>query len=183
MVFRRKPKEERPAEVAPSEPGGFAAPAAPAPGPEPPAGAEQALFDPLGMHQLWYLERRLKDELARAARVNSIFSLATWRLRMLPGEEMSNELVQKAAQLISGRLRTYDICARIDDERFAAILFDAEAGAVSTVAFRIKADLQMQAQSAGRWQAGVSTFPTDGVDGDGLIQAAFRRLDEDSRAA
>ncbi len=179
MVFRRKPKEERPVEVAPSAPGSFAEPATP----DPPKGAEAALFGELGMHQLWYLERRLKEELARASRVNGIFSLACWRLRTLPGESMSDELALKAAQLIAGRLRTYDICARIDEERFAAILFDAEAGAVSTVAFRIKADLQMQAQAAGRWQAGVATFPTDGVDGDGLIQAAFRRLEEDARAA
>lgn len=179
MVFRRKPKEERPVEAVPSAPGGFAAPASPVQ----PDGAEAVLFGELGMHQLWYLERRLKEELVRASRVNSIFSLACWRLRMLPGESMSDEVARKAAELISGRLRTYDICTRIDEERFAAILFDAEAAAVSTVAFRIKADLQLQAQSAGRWQAGVSTFPVDGLDGDGLIQAAFRRLEEDARAA
>ena len=179
MVFRRKPKEERPVEAAPSELSGFVAPT----GPTPPTAAEGALFCELGMHQLWYLERRLKEELARASRVNSIFSLACWRLRMLPGESMSDELALKAAELISGRLRSYDICARIDEERFAAILFDAEAAAVTTVAFRIKADLQVEVRSAGRWQAGVSTFPMDGLDGDGLIQAAFRRLEEDARAA
>ncbi len=179
MVFRRKPKEERPAEVAPSEPDSPAVSA----GPQPPTGPDEALFDGHGMHQLWYLERRLRDELARAARVNSIFSLACWRLRMLPGEQMTDELIQKAAKLIAGRLRTYDICARIDEERFAAILFDAEPAAVSTVAYRIKADLQLEAKSTGRWQAGVSTFPTDGMDGDGLIQAAFRRMEEDARAA
>lgn len=173
MVFRRKPKEEHPADADQGEPGG----------PSPPTGADEVLFDGLGMHQLWYLERRLRDELARASRINSVFSLACWRLRLLPGEKMSDELIQKAARLIAGRLRSYDIYARIDEERFAAILFDAEYEAASTVAFRIKSDLQVGVQSVGRWQAGVSTFPRDGVDGDGLIQAAFRRLEEDSRAA
>jgi hypothetical protein len=179
MVFRRKPKEEHPVEAAPSEAGGLSTPG----DPTPPSGAEAALFDELGMHQLWYLERRLKDELTRAARVNSIFSLACWRLRLLPGESMSEEQVRKAAQLIAGRLRSYDVFARIDEERFVAILYDAQQESASTVAFRIKSDMQMQIQSAGRWQAGVSTFPIDGIDGDSLIQAAFRRLDEDARAA
>ena len=178
MVFRRKPKEERPADIAPAELGGPST----ASGPTPSNGAESALFDELGMHQLWYLERRLKDELTRAARVNSIFSLACWRLRLLPGESMNDEQVRKAASLISGRLRSYDIFARLDEERFAAILYDAEPQSANTVAFRIKSDMQMQIQSAGRWQAGVSTFPIDGIDGDSLIQAAFRRLEEDARA-
>ncbi len=176
MVFKRKREEGRPDDGAPAD---AAAPA----GPTPPNGADAMLFDEFGMHQLWYLERRMKDELARAARVDSVFSLACWRLKMLPGESMSAELVRKAAELIAGRLRSYDIYARIDEELFAAILFDAEPAAVSTVAFRIKADLQMVVRSSGRWQAGFSTFPDDGVDADGLIQIAFRRLDEDAKAA
>ncbi len=96
---------------------------------------------------------------------------------------MTGEQLQRAAQLISGRLRSYDIFARLDQERFAAILYDAEQQSAHTVAFRIKADMQVQIQSAGRWQAGVSTFPIDGIDGDSLIQAAFRRLEDDARAA
>ena len=179
MVFRFKPKDERPAEVAPSELDDAVASMRTGPS----KAAEAMLYDQFGMHQLWYLELRMKDELARAARVDSVFSLACWRLRLLPGESMGEELAEKAARLIAGRLRSYDICARIDDERFAAILFDAEFQPASTVAFRIKGDLQVEAQSAGRWQAGISTFPRDGVDGDGLIQAAFRRLEEDARAA
>ncbi len=176
MVFKRKREEGRPDEGAPEG-------AVTSSGPTPPNGPDAVLFDKFGMHQLWYLERRMKDELARASRVSSIFSLACWRLTVLPGESMNAELVRKAAELIAGRLRSYDIYARIDEEIFAAILFDAEAIAVSTVAFRIKADLQMVVRSSGRWQAGFSTFPDDGADADGLIQIAFRRLDEDAKAA
>jgi GGDEF domain-containing protein len=88
-----------------------------------------------------------------------------------------------AAAFIEKRLRTYDVLARIDEERFAALLLDAEYQTASTVAFRIKADLQTRLPSAGRWQAGVATFGRDGVDGDALIQAMFRRLEEDARAA
>lgn len=143
----------------------------------------QALRDESGLHHLWYLELRLKEELARAARINSVFSLACWHLKLLPGEAPSPTLLQQAADLIAGSLRSYDILARLDEQRFAAILFDAQYEAAATVAFRIKGDLQVRVPSAGRWQAGVAAFPRDAVDGDGLIQAAFRRLGEDARAA
>jgi GGDEF domain-containing protein len=134
------------------------------------------------MYHLWYLERRLKDELARAARKEGAFSLICWRLRGLSGETIPDEHVTKAAEIISGALRSYDVFARIDEERFVALLFDADQQPATTAAFRIKGDMQVQMQTTGRWQAGVATFPQDGVVGDSLIQAAFQRLTEDSRA-
>ena len=168
MVSGRKPREE-------PRPEGFADPAI--------GVGEASLLNEHGMYHLWYLERRLKDELARAARKEGSFSLVCWRLRGLPGETIPDELVAKAAEIISSRLRSYDVFARIDEERFVAILFDAEQQPATTAAFRIKGDMQVQMQTTGRWQAGVATFPQDGVAGDSLIQAAFRRLAEDSRAA
>ena len=169
MFFKRQtaaPEEKRP----PPGAGG---------GPDP----TLALRDESGLHHLWYLELRLKEELARAARVNSVFSLACWHLKLLPGEAPSPNLLQQAGDLIAGSLRSYDIVARLDEQRFAAILFDAQYEAAATVAHRIKGDLHVRIPSAGRWQAGVAAFPRDAVDGDGLIQAAFRRLGEDARAA
>ncbi len=171
MVFGRKQKPEQPAEAVTAA-AEITAPA-----------ADAVLHDPLGLYQLWYLERRLQEELARAPRINSCFSLATWRLRLLPGETPSPELLAKAASLISNSLRSYDVCARTGENRFVAILYDADFQEASTVAFRLKGDLQVGIASSGRWQAGVATFPADGVDGDSLIQAVFRRLDEDARAA
>lgn len=145
-------------------------------------GAQAMLRDELGLYHLWYFHLRLGEELARAARINSVFSLATWRLRLLPGETPEPDLLCKAAAFIRDSLRAYDIPARFDSERFIAIIFDDEFEAASTVAFRIKSDLQVRVQSAGKWQAGISTFQRDGVDADGLIQAAFRRLEEGQAA-
>ena len=145
--------------------------------------ADAALRDELGLYHLWYLELRLAEELARAARTESVFSLAAWQLRTLPGETPHPDLLQKAAELIAGSLRNYDIPSRIDEVRFFAILYDADLADASTVAFRIKGDLQLRAASAGKWQAGVATFRRDGLDGDALISATLRRLDEDARAA
>ena len=171
MVLGRKQKPEQPVEDATSAAIETEAP------------ADAALRDPLGLYHVWYLELRLQEELARAPRINSCFSLATWRLSLLPGETPSPELLAKAASLISDKLRAYDVYARIDENRIVAILYDADFQLASTVAFRLKSDLQVGVASSGRWQAGVATFPTDGVDGDSLIHAAFRRLDEDARAA
>ena len=148
-----------------------------------PASGASALYDDVGLFHLWYLERRLNEELSRAARIKNTFSLACWRLRGLPGEAIPKELVEQTATFLADKLRSYDIYSQIDDERFVAILFEADYRSASTVAFRLKGDMQVQMQTTGRWQAGVSTFPDDGTDGDALIQNAFRRLAEDARPA
>ena len=173
MLFKRKPREEAASEKKPPDERAAAGAARP----------EQALRDELGFHRLWYLELRLSEEMARASRAEGLFSICGWRLRLLPGESLAPELMVRAADLIVKSLRTYDLVARIDEERIAAVLLDAEFQNASTVAYRIKADLQTRFPSAGRWQAGVATFNRDGVDADGLIQVMFRRLEEDARAA
>ncbi len=81
------------------------------------------------------------------------------------------------------RFRTYDVVARIDGQRFVAILLDAPFEQASTVAQRVKSQLQLVGQSAGRWQAGVATYRTDGREADALIQTALQRLQEDAIAA
>ncbi len=62
MFFKRKGKEE-PAEASPTR------------GPAQELAGDHAavLRDELGLYHLWYLELRLREELARAARVESLF--------------------------------------------------------------------------------------------------------------
>jgi hypothetical protein len=169
MLFKRKPREEQPQASAAS--------------PGQPASPSAVLRDELGLHQLWYLEMRLKEELARASRANLVFSLAAWEPRLLPGDEPDPEMIAKATRLIAGKLRSYDIVARVADYRFVGLLLDADYPAASTVAYRLKADIQTMVAGTTKWRAGVATFGRDGVDGDSLIQAAFRRMDEQSLAA
>lgn len=169
MLFKRSKREE------PKE----------RPADEQKAAAEPAalLRDELGLYHLWYFERRLAQELARASRTNGVFSLAVWQLRLLPGETPDPATLRVCASIVRDGLRAYDVATRIDEERCAALLLDADYPAAATVAHRIKADLQLRARSAGKWQAGVATFQRDGVEGDALIRAALRRLDEDAQAA
>jgi hypothetical protein len=167
MLFKRKPRDEpEPVDRAPLSAVDE---------------AYAALHTELGLHHLWYLELRLKEELARAARTDGVFSIAAWRPRLLPGEPMPPQLIVQAGQIISKSLRSSDVAARLDENRLVGLLLDARFEDSTTVAFRIKADLQVRISGAGKWQAGVATFGRDGVDGDGLIQAVLRRLEEDAR--
>jgi len=168
MLFKRRPRDDP--QNAPETP-------------PPKSGGEAALRDELGMHQLWYLDMRLKEELSRSSRSEHVFSLATWEPRLLPGDAPDPEIVARAAKLIAGKLRTYDLVALISDARIAGILLDADYHNASTVAYRIKADIQVEIPAAGKWKAGVATFGRDGVDGDSLIQVALRRMDEGGSAA
>jgi GGDEF domain-containing protein len=101
---------------------------------------------------------------------------------VLPGSEPDPQIVAKAARLIASKLRTYDLVACISDARVAALLLDADNHHASTVAYRIKADIQVEIPGAGKWKAGVATFGRDGADGDSLIQVALRRMDDGSGA-
>ena len=145
--------------------------------------ASAVLRDELGLHQFWYLDMRLKEELSRASRAGCVFSLATWEPRLLPGDVPDPNIIAAAAALIASKLRTYDIVSRISEYRFAAVLLDADNHHASTVTFRIKSDIQIGIPGAGKWKAGVATFGRDGADGDSLIQVALRRMDEGGSAA
>ena len=169
MLFKRRPREEEP-------PVAVDVPKQAAEGPS-------VLRDELGLSQLWYLELRLKEELARAARGAVTFSLAAWEPRLIPGDEPNPAIMSRAAGLIAGKLRSYDLVSRTDGRRYIAVLVDADYHHASTVAYRIKADIQVLIPGAGKWRAGVATYGRDGVDVDGLIQVTMRRLEDDAAAA
>lgn len=150
---------------------------------EAPKDPRSVLLDELGLHHLWYLELRLQHELARANRNDGVFSLLAFELRLLPGEIASPDLLVRCAAGVTRRLRSYDVVAHVDGQRFVAILMDADFNEASSIAQRSKSQLQLVGQSAGRWQAGIATYVTDGREAEALIQAALRRLDEDALAA
>jgi hypothetical protein len=171
MVFKRRARDDP--QGAPEE----------APSSLASADSAAILRDELGLHQPWYVDLRLKEELTRAARTDRGFSLATWEPRLLPGDVPDPNLIARVAALIASKLRTYDIVSRMSEYRFVAMLLDADYPHASTVAYRIKADIQVEIAGAGKWKAGIATFGRDGVDGDSLIQVALRRMDDNSSAA
>jgi GGDEF domain-containing protein len=140
-----------------------------------------ALRDELGLHHSWYFELRLHEEIARAARTGSAFSIVIWEQRVLPGEAPGAEVLRSAAECILSRLRSYSIAALTEPARISALLFDTDATSARSAAHRIKAELQLRAQIGARWQAGLATFGADGDSLEALFQAAAERLAEDGR--
>jgi len=169
MFFKRKAEE--PAEPAASESS-----------PDQ-ATLEAAVCDENGLHALWYMEMRLREELVRAGRANLIFSLAAWQVKLLPGETPGPDFQRACARLIKDALRTYDVAAQTGPGSYVAILLDAKYDDARTVTFRLKGELGLKVPSVGRWQAGLSTYPEDALDGNELIQIAFRRLEADALAS
>ena len=78
---------------------------------------------------------------------------ATDRLRDLPDASVDTVITSPPYF----RLRNYDVAARIDEGRYVALLLDADNHHASTVAYRIKADIQVQIPGAGKWRAGTAT--------------------------
>jgi GGDEF domain-containing protein len=144
---------------------------------------DHVLFDEAGLHHRWYLERRLREEVARAGRTKNMFSLAVWQLKLLPTQSLDADLLNQAVPAILKSLRWYDVAARIDSQRLAALFLDTGHERVAAIAYRIKCDLQVRLPSAGKLQLGTATYRRDGTDIDTLLQAAEHSLEADARAA
>jgi GGDEF domain-containing protein len=143
---------------------------------------EAALRDPLGLHHQWYLDLRLREEIARTEITKSDGALVAWQLSVLPGEAIDNDQFARSAKIIAKAMRSYDIIARTDERRFFAIIFDANYESASAVAHRVCLELQLVVSQAGRWKAGVASFRRDGRNGEELIERVLSRIDKASKA-
>jgi hypothetical protein len=162
MLFKRKPRE------------------VPQPEPEPPprATGDAALRDDIGLHQLWYLQQRLQEEVARSARSEAIFSVAAWEPRLLPSDEPDPKMIAAAGRMVVDKLRPYDLAAFLTETRIIGLLLDADYHQSATVTFRLKTDIQLEVPGAGKWKAGLASFGRDGVDAESLLQTAIRRMED-----
>jgi hypothetical protein len=151
--------------------------------PSQPPSPDAALRDPLGLHHQWYLDLRMRDEIARAEITKADCSIVAWQLGVLPGEAIDEDQARRAGQIIAKALRSYDIVARTDERRFFAIIFDANFESASSVAHRVCLELQFATSQMGRWKAGVASFNRDGLNGEELIAKALSRIDKVSRSA
>jgi hypothetical protein len=165
-MFKRKSKQTEQATTTHEEPAGDA-----------------ALRDGLGLHQSWYLDLRLREEIARSELTKADCSLVVWQLGVLPGEAIEEDQARRAGEIIARALRSYDILCRTDERRFFAIIFDANFESASSVAHRICLELQFATSQMGRWKAGVASFGRDAPNGEELIEKALSRVEKTARAA
>lgn len=140
--------------------------------------------DVSGLHQAWYFDRRLEEEVARCGRYHSTFALAVWELHLLPSESLPDEFIAAAGKVIQAEVRTSDLAARLDRTRFAALLIDASPATARVIAHRVGSALQMRLRGVGgSWRSGYACFPDDGVDAGTLRQVALRKVSDDVHRA
>ena len=156
---------------------------APVPADKLAAETQAAFLDEHGLYHQWYLEQRLREEVARAGRTGNKFSIVAWHWKLLPNEAINPNLLPRAVAAILKGLRWYDVASRMEPQRFVAVLFDSDYEAAATIAYRVKTDLQIRLPAAGTWQVGIASFGRDGVDSDSVLQAMFHSLETDVRSA
>jgi len=143
-----------------------------------------------GLYNHRYFQEQLVHEVERAQRYGhqlSVLMLDVDRFKQVNdtyGHLMGDTLLSYVAQLVSAKVRSYDVAARYGGDEFAVIL--PETGQEKAIAV---AEKLTRAISTGRhWQAallgnlgvgicyGVASFPDDGRTADDLLVCADRRL-------
>lgn len=131
---------------------------------------------------------RIDDEVERADRYPSTFGVLVLDLDRFKkyndtyGHSAGNGALQRVAKTIRDTLRTVDFPARYGGEEFAVIVPQVEVEALTTIAERIRANIEaMPAPADGATvtvSIGAALYPLDGKDRESLFRSADERLYE-----
>jgi diguanylate cyclase (GGDEF)-like protein len=134
-------------------------------------------------------DRSLDRELARAARTDgrlSIVLLDIDHFKLLNdnhGHVVGDSVLKQIGQALLACGREYDTIARYGGEEFAAVLPGCSSGLAMQVAERLRVAVQEAATDVKvTARAGVATYPYDGIDVAGLLNAADQALYASKRA-
>jgi GGDEF domain-containing protein len=138
---------------------------------------KSAIYDPnLGLYQRWYLETRLKQEIARSRRYGLSLALIVVRFEQRGDARLSNEQWQaqavEAARTLGSGVRNVDLAAIIGDREFAISLVHCD---------RKRAEIAMErlSQALGKtyeFKMGLTVFPDDDAEPARLIELAQGRV-------
>jgi diguanylate cyclase (GGDEF)-like protein len=130
--------------------------------------------------------QRIDEEIERAARYPQQFGILILDLDRFKqyndqhGHLAGNEALQRVARALRLAVRTVDFAARYGGEEFAVILPQIEAGALGTIAERIRANVQSIPAPPGATAVTVSIggaiYPADGANFEALFHVADERL-------
>lgn len=143
-----------------------------------------------GLHNYRFFRMRLKEEIARARRENSVVSLSIMDVDHFKnyndrlGHPAGDEILRGISKILRRSIRDNDIVARYGGEEFALILPNTDEEGAFTLAERIRLNVskssfnkqEIQPEGKITISAGIATFPQDAVIADGLIVAADRAL-------
>lgn len=143
-----------------------------------------------GLFNRRYFDNRLFEEIQRAIRYESIFSLAIFDIddfklfNDTEGHMAGDEILRAVADISRDSIRSIDILSRIGGEEFAIIMPQTDTEEAFLVAERVRKNIKELIPAS--WKKfprknitvsiGVASYPKDGKDPKNLIKAADRYL-------
>jgi diguanylate cyclase (GGDEF)-like protein/putative nucleotidyltransferase with HDIG domain len=105
------------------------------------------------------------------------------------GHGVGDRVLASLAAVVKGQLRQMDMLARLEGDRFLAVMPGAPAHVAAAVAERVRAAVESQSFDAGKGRslqlsvsAGAGCYPADGATADDILQAAAAAMSRDKRA-
>jgi GGDEF domain-containing protein len=137
---------------------------------------KSAIYDVnLGLYQRWYLETRLKQEIARSRRYGLSLSLIVVRFEDRGPSRLSEEQWQgqavEAARTLGASVRNVDLAAIIGDREFAVSLVHCDRKGAEIAMERLS-----QALGSLDFKMGLTVFPDDDAEPARLIELAQGRV-------
>jgi diguanylate cyclase (GGDEF)-like protein len=143
-----------------------------------------------GLFNRRYFDSRLFEELQRATRYDTVFTLAIFdiddfkRFNDTEGHAAGDDVLKTLANIARESLRSIDILARFGGEEFSIIMPQTDKDEAFLVAERVRMNIR-EFMPAG-WKKfpfdkltvsiGIATFPADGKDAKALIRCADKAL-------
>lgn len=142
-----------------------------------------------GLHNRRFLTQRLSEELSRAYRQKTSFTVLMADVDEFKkyndtyGHPAGDEVLKKVANILRNSTRAMDSTARYGGEEFAVLLNDTTGKEAFEVAERIRTQVESQ-EFTGRKitiSIGMAEFPEDGYTADAVISSADEALYEAKR--
>jgi diguanylate cyclase (GGDEF)-like protein len=142
-----------------------------------------------GLHNRRFLTQRLSEELSRAYRQKTAFTVLMADVDEFKkyndtyGHPAGDEVLKKVAKILLSSTRAMDCTARYGGEEFAVLLNDTTGEEAFEVAERIRTRVAAQNFSGRRVtiSIGMAEFPEDGYTADAVISSADEALYEAKR--
>lgn len=132
-----------------------------------------------------YFHQRIDQEIARASRFGSIFSLILLDLDLFKayndiyGHLAGDQLLKKVSEILTKAIRTVDMAFRYGGEEFAIILPETRLNEAYVVAERIRREIEKNTsfrEMPVTASLGVSNWPNDGIMKEEIINRADNAL-------
>lgn len=133
----------------------------------------------LGLYQRWYLETRLKQEIARSRRYGLSLSLIVVRFEQIGNARFTSAdwqgRAEEAARTVGGSVRNVDLAAIIGEREFAISLVHCDRKGAEIAMERLSQALS-QSLKGHDFKMGLTVFPEDDADPARLIELAQARV-------